>query len=100
MSRATCGSSSTTRIIAIPLCELYSQTLPCVAECGAAERAEDVPGEIEPAGDAGRQRELPRVDRRAKRERGQRGEEVRATPRPIVAIGRQKREEAPRNERE
>src|SRR5205085_9725706 len=99
MSRATCGSSSTTRIIARPLRESDADALARVAERCAAECAEDVEGKVEPAGDAGRQRELPRVDRREEHERGQCDVKVRARARPVVAIECEKRQKAPRQQR-
>src|ERR1041384_6955665 len=76
--------------------ELASGAQPRVAENRAEARAHGVPDDVVHVGDARGEKVLPSLDHRGEGESEKNGEDVRLHRRPIDAVKRDEREEAPR----
>src|SRR5437870_3143458 len=81
ISRATCGSSSTTRILMRSPVEAEMDLLAEMPAGGAGERAQAIRKGVGEGRDAGRQQQLPRRQAESEEEPGGEGEGVRAAPR-------------------
>src|SRR5438128_2509996 len=99
MRRATCGSSSTTRIMrAASVLESDSKRFAKVTENCAGEGAEGVGDRVEDRGERRREQRLPRRDRRGEQNAAADRHRVGSPPRTRRAVEQQKCKKPPRGE--